>query len=142
MEKVPEVPGTEETKKLRPKVPLEDRLKSLLTFDRVDQLISLHRILIIYGVMSFCSFIAIIRDKRLARRRQWRVSERTLHLLDLLGGWPGGLVAQQIFRHKTRKVSYQVTFWIIVAIHGLGWTDYLLHHKISRSAWALIQPVL
>lgn len=43
----------------------------------------------------------------LAERGRWRTPENTLHVAELLGGWPGALVAQQLFRHKTRKISYQ-----------------------------------
>jgi uncharacterized membrane protein YsdA (DUF1294 family) len=49
-----------------------------------------------------------------------------LHLVELLGGWPGALVAQQCFRHKTRKLSYQMVVWLIVAAHQLVWIDGLL----------------
>jgi hypothetical protein len=38
-------------------------------------------------------------------------TEKVLHASELLGGWPGALLAQQLFRHKTRKVSYQLVSW-------------------------------
>jgi uncharacterized membrane protein YsdA (DUF1294 family) len=41
--------------------------------------------------------------------------------MELVGGWPGALLAQQVFRHKTRKLSYQVVFWTIVVLHAVGW---------------------
>ena len=60
-------------------------------------------------------------DKFQAGRNRWRVRERTLHLLELFGGWPGGLVGQTLFRHKRRKTRYLVVFWAIVAVHAVGW---------------------
>lgn len=42
-------------------------------------------------------------------------------MFELLGGWPGALIAQQKFRHKTRKVSFQVVFWAIVLVHQAFW---------------------
>ena len=38
-------------------------------------------------------------------------------------GWPGALMAQQVFRHKTRKGSYQFVFWLAVLANlgALGW---------------------
>jgi uncharacterized membrane protein YsdA (DUF1294 family) len=60
-------------------------------------------------------------DKRRARREEWRIAESTLHLLELLGGWPGALVAQRLFRHKTRKIPFQIVFWLIVAGHLAAW---------------------
>jgi uncharacterized membrane protein YsdA (DUF1294 family) len=61
-------------------------------------------------------------DKRRAGRGDWRISENTLHTIELLGGWPGAWIAQRIFRHKWRKTQYVVVFWIIVALHVTGWT--------------------
>jgi uncharacterized membrane protein YsdA (DUF1294 family) len=59
-------------------------------------------------------------DKAQAGLAGRRVSERTLHLLALAGGWPGALVAQRYFRHKTRKVRFQVVFWLIVTGHVIA----------------------
>ncbi len=72
-------------------------------------------IIVVYLVMSFVTFCVYGLDKRAARRHSWRMPEATLHLLDLAGGWPGGLVAQQVFHHKTRKRSFRIMFWFTVA---------------------------
>lgn len=34
-----------------------------------------------------------------------------------VGGWPGARVAQRVFRHKTRKPSFLVQFWLAVAVN-------------------------
>lgn len=64
-------------------------------------------------------------DKRQALVRGQRIPEKMLHLSELLGGWPGALVAQQVWRHKTRKLSYQGVFWLIVLVHQVVWLDVL-----------------
>ncbi len=66
--------------------------------------------------MSLIAFTAYSIDKARARDNGWRISEKTLHLLEFFGGWPGALVAQQLLRHKNRKTEYQVAFWIIVLV--------------------------
>ncbi len=53
-------------------------------------------------------------DKQRARKKDWRVSEASLHILEFLGGWPAAWLAQRRFRHKCSKGSYQFTFWLIV----------------------------
>ncbi|BAN47466.1 DUF1294 domain-containing protein [Metapseudomonas resinovorans] len=78
-----------------------------------------------YLGMSLLCFGAYWRDKRLAVAGSRRIPEARLHLLELLGGWPGGLLAQRLIRHKNRKVAYQVKFWLIVAVH-LGLLGYWL----------------
>ena len=70
-----------------------------------------------YALISSLSIVLYRHDKRAAQGGRPRTRERTLHLVDLLGGWPGGLVAQGHFRHKTRKTSFQVWFWLTAALN-------------------------
>lgn len=72
-----------------------------------------------YVFMSPASMFLYSADKNAARRGKWRISERTLLLVDLLGGWIGALFAQIVLRHKIRKPSFLVPFWAIVGGHFL-----------------------
>ncbi|HBB99470.1 DUF1294 domain-containing protein [Stutzerimonas kunmingensis] len=81
--------------------------------------------LAIYAVASLLTFVLYWRDKHSALKDRWRTPETTLHFFELVGGWPGALVAQQVFRHKTRKLSYQLAFWLIVVLHQAFWIDLL-----------------
>ena len=82
--------------------------------------------------LSLLTFFAYRHDKRRAEVNDWRISEQTLHFLEMLGGWPGAFLAQRRFRHKTAKTSYQVTFWTIVAIHQLVALDALTAWRFAR----------
>ncbi|MCO7621980.1 DUF1294 domain-containing protein [Pseudomonas guariconensis] len=82
--------------------------------------------LVVYPLASLVSLLLYWQDKQRARTQAWRTPEKVLHASELCGGWPGALVAQQLFRHKTRKVSYQATFWVIVMLHQAFWADHLL----------------
>jgi uncharacterized membrane protein YsdA (DUF1294 family)/cold shock CspA family protein len=64
--------------------------------------------------LSCLTAAAYAIDKRAARLGLWRIPESQLHLLELLGGWPGAILAQRLLRHKTRKTAYQVLFWLAV----------------------------
>jgi len=79
----------------------------------------------IYLLMSAFAFAMYRADKRRAGGGAWRLSESTLHAVELLGGWPGALAAQRVFRHKWRKTSYMAVFWTIVAVHAFGWAWWL-----------------
>jgi len=83
---------------------------------------------VLLSVLAF-TFVGI--DKRKATRAQWRIPENHLHLLELLGGWPGSYLAQRLYWHKVSKMSYQVTFWIIVAIFQYVALDYLLDWRLT-----------
>ncbi len=72
--------------------------------------------------VSGVTFIMYGYDKMQARNLEWRVKEVTLHLLALMGGWPGSLVAMHFFQHKTRKTAFLVPFWgIVVGWQGVLW---------------------
>ena len=64
----------------------------------------------VVAVTSVASFAAYGLDKRRAAAGGRRVPERTLHLLALLGGWPGAILARRRFRHKTMKVPFLIAF--------------------------------
>jgi len=85
-------------------------------------------ILAAYGGVSLVLFVMYWIDKRAAQRGAQRTAEKTLHLFELCCGWPGALMAQQVFRHKTRKGSYQFVFWLAVLAN------------IGVLAWLLIAP--
>lgn len=78
-----------------------------------------------YGIVSLLAFFLYWSDKRKARTDRWRTPENVLHAVEFAGGWPGALLAQQVFRHKTRKVSFQILFWAIVLLHQVFWVDQL-----------------
>lgn len=80
----------------------------------------------VYLTMSLLAFFLYWRDKRQARAGGWRTPEKILHAVELLGGWPGAMLAQQVLRHKTRKLSFQVLFWLIVLLHEVIWIDRVL----------------
>jgi len=71
-------------------------------------------------------------DKRYAISSRYRIPEATLHLFELMGGWPGSYLAQRFYRHKISKKSYQVIFWMIVAIHQLFALDLILGGFFAR----------
>lgn len=78
---------------------------------------------------SYCLFSILIlflygADKTHAAIRSWRIPESYLHVLELLGGWPGALIAQNALRHKTRKSLYLMIFHGIIGLHLIGWAVY------------------
>lgn len=84
----------------------------------------------LYLGASTVTFFAYWFDKSAARKAQWRTPENTLHLLGLIGGWPGALIAQKVLHHKTRKLSFQIVCWTTVVLN-CGFLIWLL----SLSGW-------
>ena len=52
--------------------------------------------------INLVTFAVYGADKRRARRGAWRVPEKTLFLLPLLGGSVGALLGMRVFHHKTK----------------------------------------
>lgn len=78
---------------------------------------------VLYIGMSVVAFVLYGMDKHRAQTGQWRIAESTLHGVALFGGWPGAFLAQQHYRHKTKKQSFVIVFWGIVLLHQLFWID-------------------
>jgi len=76
-----------------------------------------------YIVISLVTFIVYAVDKSAAQKGGWRTQESTLHFLSIAGGWPGALMAQQLFRHKSKKQSFRFVFWVTVLLNvgGFVW---------------------
>ena len=76
-------------------------------------------LLIYYLIASIVTLIAYAIDKSAAIQGRRRISEKTLQLMALFGGWPGALLAQQWLRHKTQKQSFRLVFWMMVLVNVL-----------------------
>ena len=72
----------------------------------------------LYVGASVVCFVLYGVDKAAARAGRDRLPESVLLSLGFIGGWPGALVAQQLFRHKTSKRTFRVRFWLSVAVNA------------------------
>ena len=68
-------------------------------------------------LLSLFTFFVYGFDKHAAETGRWRTQESTLHLLALIGGWPGAWCAQRTFRHKVRKASFMTVYWATALAH-------------------------
>ena len=77
------------------------------------------------ALANLAAFAAMGWDKSCARRGERRIPERTLLTLALAGGGLGAALAQQVFRHKTRKQPFASVLYAIL-IAQLALTVFLL----------------
>jgi uncharacterized membrane protein YsdA (DUF1294 family) len=90
----------------------------------------------LYIVSSISCFVLYAIDKSAARSGRWRVSENTLLVWGVLGGWPGAIVAQQLLRHKTQKASFRSAFWVSVIVNLIAFALVLTPVFTFFAAWA------
>ena len=87
-----------------------------------------------YWILSILTMFLYGTDKAHAATHRWRVPELYFHILEMMGGWPGALIAQNDFRHKTRPSAYLWILWGIITIHMMAWGIYFYWASISPSA--------
>ena len=88
------------------------------------------------------TYLVYASDKKRAQERAWRIPEIVLHFLELLGGWPGAFVAQRRLRHKCVKLGYQITFWLIVALHQYVAFGFLRRWELPIAILRAIRSVI
>lgn len=83
------------------------------------------RLLIVYFILiTILTFFFFGYDKLNARMKARRVREIILWFLALIGGSAGALIGMRVFRHKTKKLSFQAVLALILAAQA--WVAYLL----------------
>ena len=73
-----------------------------------------------YALLGVITYGTYAKDKAAAQSGDWRTSESTLHLLSVLGGWVGAMVAQTYLRHKSQKPEFRITYYLTVIINLAG----------------------
>jgi uncharacterized membrane protein YsdA (DUF1294 family)/cold shock CspA family protein len=98
-------------------------------------------VVLAYGLMSVLTFLLYGADKSAAVNNRWRTQESTLHFAGLVGGWPGALFAQDLFRHKSKKTEFQSVFWVTVVLNCAGLAWLLSTGKAAALNQAILGPV-
>jgi len=76
-----------------------------------------YQISVIYFIASILAFLVYAFDKSAAQNNRWRTKESTLHIISIIGGWPGAYYAQNKLRHKSSKAEFKRTFLVTVLIN-------------------------
>ena len=97
-----------------------------------------------YLALSVFAYLIYAKDKSAAMNDRWRTPEAALHLLALIGGWPGALVAQQTLRHKSIKKSFRIMFLFTVIFNcaALVWVHTADGRVLLMTALLRIQEIV
>ncbi|MCA1057795.1 DUF1294 domain-containing protein [Rossellomorea aquimaris] len=79
---------------------------------------ALTEILYLYAVViNIIGFIIMGRDKRKAERHEYRISERVLWQVAIVGGSVGAYIGMKVYRHKTKHKQFAIGFPLLVMLH-------------------------
>jgi uncharacterized membrane protein YsdA (DUF1294 family) len=67
-------------------------------------------------VINLFGFILMGIDKSRAKKRQFRISERTLWIVAICGGAVGSTIGMNVFRHKTKYRTFQIGMPFLVGL--------------------------
>lgn len=67
-------------------------------------------------LINILLFILMGIDKRKATKNKWRIKEKTLLILCILGGSIGGIIGMYTFRHKTKHLKFKIGFPFIFIV--------------------------
>ena len=75
------------------------------------------------AAVNLAGFCLMGMDKRRAKKKAWRIPEKTLFLPAVLGGAAGALLGMKVFRHKTRHWYFRfgMPFILVVQAALAGW---------------------
>lgn len=68
-------------------------------------------------LINALGFLLMLIDKEKAKKNRWRIPEKTLLLIALLGGSLGSIMGMRLFRHKTQKPIFSMGLPILFALH-------------------------
>jgi uncharacterized membrane protein YsdA (DUF1294 family) len=78
------------------------------------------------AAVNIVTFGAYFYDKQQALKNRSRIPELLLHLLALASASPAALIAQIMLPHKTRKLTFKITFFAIILAQITLITAFLL----------------
>ena len=58
-------------------------------------------------IVNLTAFFLYGIDKKRAIKQKWRISEKTLILIAVIGGSVGSICGMQVFRHKTKHIKFK-----------------------------------
>jgi len=82
----------------------------------MNEILTIQNILIYLLVMNLVGFLSMLIDKKKAEKGSWRIPEKTLLMIGLIGGSIGSIIGMYVFHHKTKKLRFSVGLPVILIL--------------------------
>lgn len=82
----------------------------------MNEIFTIKNIIIYFIIINLLGFFIMYIDKQKAKKGHWRIPEKTIFLITLLGGGIGAIIGMYTFRHKTQKINFVIGLPIITIL--------------------------
>ena len=82
----------------------------------MNEIFSIKNIIIYFIIINLIGFLIMYIDKQKAKKGHWRIPEKTIFLITLLGGGIGTIIGMYTFRHKTQKMNFVIGLPVITIL--------------------------
>ena len=93
-------------------------------------IITVKNIIIYILLINLLGFFAMLIDKKKAQKGKWRIPEKTLLIITLLGGGVGTILGMYMFRHKTKKLKFTIGFPVILILEIILTVYFIFFYNI------------
>lgn len=76
-------------------------------------------------LINLLLFLLMGIDKRAAKRKKWRIPERRLLTLGIIGGGIGGILGMLVFHHKTHRIYFTICYVVNVFCLGIAFLYFI-----------------
>ena len=86
----------------------------------IKNIFTMQNIIIYLVIINLIAFLATWLDKRKAEKGKWRIPEKTIFIITVLGGGIGTISGMYAFRHKTQKLHFTIGLPTITILEIIG----------------------
>lgn len=86
----------------------------------IKNIFTMQNIIIYLIIINIIGFLVMYIDKQKAKKGKWRIPEKTIFIITVLGGGIGTISGMYSFRHKTQKLHFTIGLPTITILEIIG----------------------
>ena len=86
----------------------------------IKNIFTMQNIIIYLIIINIIGFLVMYMDKQKAKKGKWRIPEKTIFIITVLGGGIGTISGMYAFRHKTQKLHFTIGLPTITILEIIG----------------------
>ncbi|MFR6022492.1 MAG: DUF1294 domain-containing protein [Clostridia bacterium] len=86
----------------------------------IKNIFTMQNIIIYLIIINIIGFLVMYIDKQKAKKGKWRIPEKTIFIITVLGGGIGTISGMYAFRHKTQKLHFTIGLPTITILEIIG----------------------